>query len=184
MVGYLALVQASCAQTVQVESGWSILSALATAAAAVVALGLGLYQWGKDRKRQADVRTALATALCTDLATWQTVVNQQSQTFKNAELKSEADYKGWVHRLRAPTLPTFERFYLMLPDLGQDISSVVVRAYTEIMRVGELINAEITKPGMTDRAYVDFAGFIQKELVAHSGRIGAAMNVLRPYASD
>lgn len=48
---YLAVLQATCVQGAHDESGWSILSSLATGAAAIVALGLGLYQWSKDRKR-------------------------------------------------------------------------------------------------------------------------------------
>ena len=181
---YLAVLQATCVQGAHDESGWSILSSLATGAAAIVALGLGLYQWSKDRKRQSDVRKALATALFTDLKTWQTVLQQQRRVFDDNALKSEADYKVWVHRLRAPMLPTFERFYLMLPDLGQELSTPVVRAYAEVMRVGELINAETTKPGMSDRAYVELARDIHQQLRSNVDRIGTAMSALLPYATD
>ena len=180
---HLALIQVACA-TAQADSGWSIFSSIATGAATVVALWLGLYQWRKDRKRQAEVRKSLATALRTDLNTWRRVIEQQRAAFENGELRSEMDHKRWVYRLRSPTMPTFERFYLMLPDLGQDLSSVVVRAYTEIMRVGELIDAEVNKLGMADRAYVEFTGHIHALMPRHCERIDSAMVALKPYAVD
>jgi hypothetical protein len=181
---YFALLQAACVSAAHEESGWSILSSLATGAATIVALGLGLYQWSKDRKRQSDVRKALATALFTDLKTWRTVVEQQRQQFDDKALPSEAAYKAWVHRLRAPMLPTFERFYLMLPDLGQRVSTPVVRAYAEVMRLGELINGEIGRPDMTDRTYVQLAADIHPHLRSNAERIGVAMAALLPYVQD
>jgi hypothetical protein len=181
---YLAVLQATCVQGAREESGWSILSSLATGAATIVALGLGLYQWSKDRKHQSDVRNALATALFTDLKTWQTVLEQQRRQFDEKALPSEAAYKAWVHRLRAPMLPTFERFYLMLPDLGQRVSTPVVRAYAEAMRLGELINSETGRPDMTDRAYVQLAADIHPHLQPNVDRIGVAMTALLPYAKD
>lgn len=177
---YLAILQTTCGQGAHEESGWSILSSLATGAATIVALGLGLYQWSKDRKHQSDVRNALATALFTDLKTWQTVLEQQRRQFDEKALPSEAAYKAWVHRLRAPMLLTFERFYVMLPDLGQRVSTPVVRAYAETMR----LNSETGRPDMTDRAYVQLAADIHPHLQSNVDRIGVAMTALFPYAKD
>lgn len=54
----------------QPDSIWTIVSAIATGFASLIALGLGAYQWWKDHKRQADVRSALAGALIDDLDLW------------------------------------------------------------------------------------------------------------------
>jgi hypothetical protein len=167
-----------------VPDGWAIATAIGTVGATMVALGLGFYQWFKDRKRQGDVRRALATALYTDLRTWHEVIDAQRRSFDAKELKSERAYMTWVHTLRSPVLPTFERFYLILPDLGQSISTKVVRAYTEAMRVGELISWEIGKPGVVERDYVNIAIEIRKHLAPVSDRLATAMSVLKPFAED
>jgi hypothetical protein len=162
-------------------SVWEVLSAVGTVGATFVALSLGLYQWWKDRRRQGDVRAALSKALATDMAAWRAIVDVRRTQFGEKKLESEDLYVEWVQGLVRPVMPTHERFYMMLPDLGRDISMAVVHAYAEAMRIGELIEQEIHKRGTKDRDYVAIAGDIRPHLDLVSDNLKAAADVLRPY---
>lgn len=146
-----------------------------------MALVLGLYQWFKDIRRQRDVCAALAHALRTDLDTWRAVVDQHRATFDKGELKTEAQYVTWVNAMKLPTMPAHERFYMILPDLGQAISRKVVHAYAEAMRVGELIAWETGKRGVTDRDYVRIVGEMRPHLDELRNDLQAAADILRPF---
>lgn len=161
-------------------SVWEVLSAVGTVGATFVALSLGLYQWWKDRHRQGDVRSALCNALATDLDTWRAVVDDHCTDFDERKLLSERMYVDWVKGLIRPVMPTHERFYMMLPDLGSKISMVVVHAYAEAMRIGELIEQEVQKRGTRDRDYVAIAGVIRPQLDRVSANLKVAADVLRP----
>lgn len=162
-------------------SFWEKSSAIGTVGATVVALLLGLYQWLKDIRRQKDVRAALARALRTDLDTWREVIDNHRKDFDTKVLKSEVQYAGWVDALKHPTMPAHERFYMMLPELGQRLSRKVVHAYAEALRVGELVEWETHKRGVMDRDYIRIAEQIRPHLDVVSSDLQMAADALRPF---
>lgn len=167
----------------QATSGWEIASAIATMGATIVALGLGFYQWFKDKHRQHDVRAALSRALQTDLATWRQIVHESRQKFDSKQLSHERHYVDWVKGLSIPTMPTHERFAQMLPDLGPPLSTLVVHAYAECLRVAEIITREMNRTGRLDRDFVQIASDIRPQLDAMSAHLTIAIEALGPFAA-
>jgi hypothetical protein len=140
-----------------------------------------MYQWQKDRARQADVRVALAGALTTDLTLWAQALREHYARHEDRRLTSEKQFKEISHALSHPRMPTFERFYAMLPDLGMGVSAPVVSAYTEVMRQGELIANRCAAPGITDRDHVGIVVEFMSNFGGVHNAIARAIAALEPY---
>ncbi|MET0331308.1 MAG: hypothetical protein ABW154_07750 [Dyella sp.] len=181
----IAPVDAVAQAVVQSNCGWEAASALGTIGATAVALFFGFFQWFKDRARQRDVRAALARALVADLDAWRDVVATHMSDFDNEDnkpLQSEPWLKAWVHELQDPTMPTHKHFHMMFPDLGRTVSTTVVHAYAEAMRVGDWIGSKTRSPAITDRSYSEIAKNLRHQLDQLHADLESAAAKLRPYA--
>lgn len=98
-------------------------------------------------------------------------------------LTHEDHYVNWVTALSNPTMPTFERFARMLPDLGRPLSTKVVHAYAESIRVAEVVTRQTSKTGIRPRDFVDICSKVRPHLDVMSEHLGDAIAALEPYAS-
>lgn len=135
----------------------------------------------KEEARRKSTCLAISNALYADLKSAQVLISRSIEiACDNTKKLNDHDRSMWIQRFAHFQVPSFNRFYKLVWDFGDNVAAVLLHVYGELSRIAAICNGQqVTNNNAVDNAEF-IAGFLPVLAVIESN-VRQALDKLNPF---